>query len=75
MGDGALSGRFEFDLGQALYEGGYPRTGYSMMQRGHETSNIAKDGRASSELVQLRLAMDYPIVPGSVTEIMQRCVK
>jgi hypothetical protein len=72
IADGELSGRFEFDLGQGLYEKGCPRTGFMMMQRGHNTSSLARDGKASSQLVRLRLEIDFPIVPTSVTEIIQR---
>ena len=41
---GEMTGRFVFDLGQALYEGGRPNIGHAMMRRGLETSNSTTEG-------------------------------
>jgi hypothetical protein len=71
IGDGGLTGRFVFDIGQSLYEGGRPRVGHMMMSRGHSTSNIASEGEVSYEVVKTRLHMDYPIVPSSVRDTVE----
>lgn len=68
---GEMSGRFIFDLGQSLYEGGRPRVGQLMMKRGHETSNDETEGSVSFEVVRTRLALDYPVVPDSLLEIVE----
>ena len=64
--EGQLTGRFEFDLGQSLYEGGRPVVGRMMMARGHLSANAQEEGVLSTQVVALRLAFDYPIVPRSL---------
>ena len=69
LSEGQLDGRFEFDLGQSLYEGGRPVVGKMMMARGHAAANAAEEGFVSTQVVALRLALDYPVVPRSVADI------
>ena len=68
---GEMTGRFVFDLGQALYEAGRPKIGHMMMQRGFETSDAAAEGVVSTEIVKMRLALDYPVVPSTILEIVE----
>merc|ERR1719223_636485 len=68
--EGELKGRFIFDMGQALYEDGRPRIGMMMMQRGRASTDLASEGYVSEEVVRMRLAMDYPVVPDTFTEIV-----
>ena len=68
---GEMTGRFVFDLGQSLYETGRPKVGHMMMQRGFETSDAAAEGVVSTEIVKMRLALDYPVVPDTVLEIVE----
>jgi hypothetical protein len=65
--EGEMSGRFLFDLGQSLHEGGRPRIGRMMMQRGFETSDPEAEGAVSMEVVKMRLALDYPVIPDSIS--------
>ena len=69
--DGEITGRFLFDLGQSLYEGGRPLVGKMMMKRGHETSNPEIEGSVSTAVVDMRLSLDYPVVPDSILHIME----
>ena len=71
IGDGELTGRMVFDIGQSLYEGGRPQIGHMMMNRGHSTSNAVVEGEVSYEVVKLRLQMDYPVVPASTRTIVE----
>ena len=71
IGDGELTGRFVFDIGQSLYEGGRPKVGHMMMVRGHNTSNLASEGAVSFEVVKMRLQLDYPVVPISVRDVIE----
>jgi len=68
--DKELSGRFIFDLGQALYEGGRPKIGRMMMELGFETSDPGSEGFVSIEVVKMRLSLDYPMVPESLLEVV-----
>jgi len=68
---GEMAGRFVFDLGQSLYEGGRPRIGQMMMIRGFETSDVEMEGEVSSYVVNMRLALDYPVVPESILQILE----
>ena len=71
LSEGELAGRFIFDLGQSLYEGGRPKIGQMMMRRGFETSDAEAEGEVSTAIVDLRLALDYPVVPDSLLEVLQ----
>jgi tetratricopeptide (TPR) repeat protein len=66
-----LNGRFLFDLGQSLYERGKPIIGLSMMVRGHQTSDKNAEGLVSVQVIQLRLAMEYPLIPDSLSQIIE----
>lgn len=68
---GDMTGRFIFDLGQSLYEGGRPKIGRMMMKRGYETSDAEIEGEVSIEVVKMRLALDYPVTPDSVLDIVE----
>ncbi|KAJ1440151.1 hypothetical protein B484DRAFT_391495, partial [Ochromonadaceae sp. CCMP2298] len=68
---GEMTGRFVFDLGQSLYEGGRPVIGQMMMKRGFETCDPLLEGEVSTSIVTMRLALDYPLVPQSSLEILQ----
>lgn len=70
MVDKELAGRFIFDLGQALYEGGRPKIGRMMMELGYTTSDVESEGRVSSEVVKMRLSLDYPLVADSILEVV-----
>jgi hypothetical protein len=70
LDDGEMIGRFVFDMGQSLYEGGKPKIGIMMMRRGFETSDPISEGIVSTELVAIRLALDFPVVPSSITDII-----
>jgi hypothetical protein len=70
LDDGEMIGRFVFDMGQSLYEGGKPKIGIMMMRRGFETSDPISEGIVSTELVGIRLALDFPVVPSSITDII-----
>jgi hypothetical protein len=72
LADGDIKGRFAFDLGQSLYEGGRPITGSLMMQRGHKTSEHMRDGVTSYELISTRLAIEFPTVPADMNELLGR---
>jgi hypothetical protein len=65
-----LTGRYVFDLGQALYEGGRAVVGLEMMRRGGASSDPAADGAVSHAIVQLRLAFETPLVPGSLADLV-----
>lgn len=67
---GEMNGRFLFDLGQSLYEGGRSKVGLFMMKHGYETSNIEEEGVVSHEIVKLRLAFEYPVIPESIVDII-----
>eukprot|EP00602_Paraphysomonas_sp_CaronLab_P011723 CAMPEP_0185039730 /NCGR_PEP_ID=MMETSP1103-20130426/36908_1 /TAXON_ID=36769 /ORGANISM="Paraphysomonas bandaiensis, Strain Caron Lab Isolate" /LENGTH=948 /DNA_ID=CAMNT_0027578743 /DNA_START=46 /DNA_END=2892 /DNA_ORIENTATION=- len=71
MSRGEMKGRFVFDLGQSLYERGRPVIGLAMMRRGLDTSDVASEGRVSMQVVRLRHAMEYPVVPNSVWHIIE----
>ena len=45
-----MSGRFVFDLGQSLYEGGKPAIGGLMMTRGFLTADATLEGEVSTEV-------------------------
>ena len=68
---GEMSGRFVFDLGQSLYERGRPLIGREMMTRGFSTSDAKVEGAVSVQVVTLRLAMEYPVVPDGVFSILE----
>jgi tetratricopeptide (TPR) repeat protein len=68
---GEMIGRFIFDLGQSLYEGGRSKIGLLMMKRGYETSSPQSEGIVSHEIVKLRLAIEYPVVPESILNILE----
>eukprot|EP00981_Chlorochromonas_danica_P011592 scaffold4140_cov178-Ochromonas_danica.AAC.5 len=68
---GDLTGRFLFDLGQSLYEGGRPYVGKLLMRRGFETTDKKSEGDVSVEVVQLRLTFDFPLVPHSLSEVAE----
>ena len=70
LDDGEMIGRFVFDMGQSLFEGGKPKIGIMMMRRGHETSDPISEGIVSTELVGIRLALDFPVVPLSILDII-----
>lgn len=70
LNDGELTGRYVFDLGQSLYEGGRPGIGSLMMQRGAATTNAEVEGEVSREIVLIRVALDYPVIPESLTIII-----
>jgi hypothetical protein len=40
-----------------------------MMQSGFETSDPEAEGAVSMEVVKMRLALDYPVIPDSVSGI------
>lgn len=71
ISEGELVGRFIFDLGQSLYEGGRPKIGQMMMKRGFDTSDASVEGEVSTAIVNMRLALDYPVVPDSLLEILE----
>jgi hypothetical protein len=73
---GEMTGRFVFDLGQSLYEGGRPVAGRIMMQRGLESTATdpaaaTADQPVSTGVMRLRIGLDYPVVPSSVLEIIE----
>lgn len=70
LSDGEMSGRFVFDLGQSLYEGGRPQIGAMMMRRGTVTADQSVEGLVSMEVMRLRMALDFPVVPESALEIV-----
>lgn len=65
-----LTGRYVFDLGQALYEGGRAVVGLDMMRRGGQSSDPINDGAVSHMIVQLRLAFEIPLVPSSISDLL-----
>eukprot|EP01041_Mallomonas_annulata_P006375 gene6375-12889_t len=65
IAEGEMSGRFVFDMGQSLYEGGRPQVGAMMMRRGLATADPQLEGAVSMEVIRLRLALDFPVVPES----------
>jgi len=71
LADGEMTGRFVFDIGQALYECGKTEVGLMMMTRGHASSNPVLEGQVSVEIVKIRLALDYPMVPNSLAHILE----
>jgi hypothetical protein len=71
IADGEMVGRFVFDMGQSLYEGGRPKIGQIMMQRGYDTADAQAEGEVSTAIVNMRLAFDYPVVPDSALSILQ----
>lgn len=77
MSNGEMSGRFLFDLGQALYENGRPRVGLAMMRSGHldpERGVITEPRTTSTEVVSLRTGLEFPPVPESVGRMLQSYV-
>ena len=72
--ENTLTGRHAFDMGQGLYEGGRPETGLMMMRRGYETTkgDDSHESAASFELVGTRLAIDFPMVPVTLAEVVGR---
>ena len=71
LADGEMTGRFVFDIGQSLYESGKSELGHAMMRRGHLTANPVVEGVVSVEVVKIRLALDYPVVPSSTTQLVE----
>jgi tetratricopeptide (TPR) repeat protein len=74
MTNGEMSGRFLFDLGQALYESGRPRVGLSMMRSGHldsERGVVTEPRTTSTEVVSLRTGLEFPPIPESVGKVLQ----
>jgi hypothetical protein len=53
-----------------LFAGGRPFIGLAMMKRGLETSDATAEGIVSPEIVRLRLAIDYPVIPTSLFDIV-----
>jgi hypothetical protein len=41
-----------------------------MMQRGFETSDPEAEGAVSMEVVKMRLALDYPVIPDSISGVV-----
>jgi tetratricopeptide (TPR) repeat protein len=77
MSNGEMSGRFLFDLGQALYESGRPRVGLAMMRSGHldpERGVVTEPRTTSTEVVSLRTGLEFPPVPESVGRMLQSYV-
>lgn len=70
LNEGEMTGRYIFDLGQSLYEGGRPGIGAIMMHRGAATTDPETEGSVSAEIVQMRVALDYPVIPDTLTEII-----
>ena len=66
-----MQGRFAFDIGQSLYEGGRPVAGKLMMKRGYETLDSQAEGLVSTQIVNMRLSLDYPVIPSSLFEIVE----
>lgn len=66
-----MQGRFAFDIGQSLYEGGRPVAGKLMMKRGFETLDAQAEGLVSTQVVNMRLSLDYPVIPSSLFEIIE----
>jgi tetratricopeptide (TPR) repeat protein len=66
-----MNGRFLFDLGQSLYERGKATVGLSIMHHGLQTSDIATEGMVSMQVIHLRVALEYPLVPSSLLEILE----
>jgi hypothetical protein len=66
---GEMNGRFVFDLGASLVEGGMPETGNLMLRRGHDTSDIS-EGPVSIQIIKMRIALDFPVVPKSLSEVI-----
>lgn len=66
-----MQGRFAFDIGQALYESGRPIAGKLMMIRGYETLDAAAEGIVSTQVVNMRLSLDYPVIPSSLSEVLE----
>jgi len=66
-----MQGRFAFDIGQALYESGRPIAGKLMMMRGYETLDAAAEGIVSTQVVNMRLSLDYPVIPSSLCEVLE----
>ena len=71
LADGEMTGRFVFDIGQSLYESGKSEVGQYMMNKGHLSSNPILEGVVSGEVVKIRLALDYPMVPHSLSHIIE----
>lgn len=71
LADGEMTGRFVFDIGQSLYESGKTELGHSMMRRGHLTANPSVEGYVSVEVVKIRLALDCPVIPNSIAQVVE----
>lgn len=66
-----MTGRFIFDIGQSLFEGGRPIIGYRMMLNGYETSDQVEEGVVSANIVNMRLILDVPVIPNTLLEIIE----
>ena len=84
---GELRGRFLFDLGQSLYEGGLSRAGKMMRELGRRTANPAEEGQVSgylsglilrwvgsNKLLAVRSSAQVPTVSERVSESQRKCV-
>lgn len=68
---GEFIGRYLFDLGQSLYEGGRPKIGKLLMYRGINTTDHVTEGVVSSEVIALRLTFDFPLIPHTLAEVVE----
>ena len=64
---GEMNGRFVFDLGAALIESGVYEVGALMLRRGRDTADES-EGAVSIQVIQLRIALDFPAAPRSLAE-------
>lgn len=56
---------------QALYESGRPEIGMSMMLRGKPEAESAEGSGISSEVVRLRMGLEFPLVPSSLLALVE----
>jgi hypothetical protein len=66
-----MAGRFIFDIGQSLFEGGRPIIGHRMMLNGYDTSDQVEEGQVSASIVNMRLILDIPVIPNTLLEIIE----
>ena len=68
---GPLAGRFMFDLGMSLYEGGKPAIGLHMMKLGQKSADLFAEGEISIAVINMRLGLENPLVPSSLGDVVE----
>ena len=67
---GEMNGRFVFDLGTSLIESGVYEVGATMLRRGRDSADES-EGAVSIQIIQLRIALDFPVVFRSLSEAVE----